>query len=84
MDEYVPATLLVNSNSDILVFRGQVNPYISIEQGTASFNVTRFVRKELRPIVQTTIYRAKKSKKPIKETVHFEQNGQDKNRYRSS
>ncbi len=76
MAAYVPATLLVNSNSDILVFRGQVNPYISIEPGNASFSVNKLVRKELRPTVQTAIYRAKKSKKEICETVRYEENGQ--------
>ena len=78
MKAYVPATLLVNSNSDILVFRGQVNPYVSIEPGNASFNLTNIVKKELRPTVQTTIYRAKKSKKDICETVRYEQDGQTK------
>ena len=76
MTSYVPATLLVNSNSDVLVFRGQVNPYISIEAGNASFNVTKLVRKELRPTVQTAIYRAKKSKKEICETVRYEEDKQ--------
>ena len=76
MAAYVPATLLVNSNSDVLVFRGQVNPYVSIEPGNASFNVTKLVRKELRPTVQTAIYRAKKSKMEICETVRYEEAGQ--------
>ena len=76
MAAYVPATLLVNSNSDVLVFRGQVNPYVSIEPGNASFNVTKLVRKELRPTVQTAIYRAKKSRKEICETVRYEEDGQ--------
>ncbi len=75
MAEYVPATLLINGNSDILAFRGQVNPYVSIEPGTASFNVIKLVRKELRPTVQTALYRAKKSKKEINETVRFELGG---------
>jgi two-component system CheB/CheR fusion protein len=76
MTAYVPATLLVNNNSDILVFRGQVNPYISIESGNASFSVTKLVRRELRPTVQTGIYRAKKTKKDVCETVRYEQAGQ--------
>ena len=53
MAEYVPATLLVNNNLEILVFRGQVNPYLTHESGTASFNVTKIIRKELRTDVQT-------------------------------
>jgi two-component system, chemotaxis family, CheB/CheR fusion protein len=76
MASYVPATLLVNSNSDVLVFRGQVNPYVSIEPGNASFNVTKLVRKELRPTVQTAIFRAKKTRREICETLRYEENGQ--------
>jgi signal transduction histidine kinase len=73
MAEYVPASLLLNNNLDVLVFRGKVNPYISIDSGVASLNAAKIVRKELRPTLQTAIYRAKKAKKDIKETVRLEQ-----------
>ncbi len=76
--EYGPATLLVNNNLDILVFRGDVAPYLSPESGAASFNVTKIIRKELRSQVQTALYRAKKEKKIIKEIVKFKQKGQPK------
>ncbi len=76
--EYGPATLLVNNNLDILVFRGDVAPYLTPESGAASFNVTKIVRKELRSQIQTALYRAKKEKKAFKETVHFKQKGQPK------
>ena len=65
--EYVPAALLVNSNLDILVFRGNITPYLSPESGQASLNVAKMIRKELRAEVQTAIYRAKKENKPVKE-----------------
>jgi two-component system CheB/CheR fusion protein len=55
LTQFAPATLLVNSNSDILAVRGQVNPYVSIEPGTTSFNVAKLVRKDLRPAVQTAL-----------------------------
>jgi hypothetical protein len=61
--EYGPATLLVNNKLDILVFRGDVAPYLSPESGAASFNVTKIVQKDLRSQVQTALYRAKKEKK---------------------
>ncbi len=63
---------------DILVFRGDVSPYLSPESGAASFNVTKIIRKELRSQVQTALYRAKKEKKAFKETVRFKQKGQPK------
>jgi two-component system, chemotaxis family, CheB/CheR fusion protein len=76
--EYGPATLLVNNNLDILVFRGDVAPYLSPESGVASLNVTKIIRKELRSQVQTAVYRAKKEKRVFKEKVRFKQKGQTK------
>ncbi len=76
--EYGPATLLVNNNLDIIVFRGDVAPFLSPESGVASFNITRIIRKELRSQVQTALYRAKKEKTAIKETVFFKQKGNQK------
>ena len=75
LSQYAPATLLVNNSSDIIAIRGQVNPYVLIEAGTPSFSVAKLVRKELRPTIQTAIYRAKKAGKEVKETVHFEHEG---------
>ncbi len=76
--EYGPATLLVNNNLDILVFRGDVAPYLIPESGAASFNVTKIIRKELRSQIQTAIYRAKKEKKAFKETVRLNKKGNQK------
>jgi two-component system CheB/CheR fusion protein len=76
--EYGPATLLVNSKLDILVFRGDVAPYLSPESGAASLNITKIIRKELRSQVQTAVYRSKKENKAFKEKVRFKQKGQPK------
>ena len=71
--EYVPAAMLVNSNLDILVFRGNVTPYLSPESGQTSLNITRILRKELRSEVQTLVYRAKKeSKAVVEEAIRFQ------------
>ncbi len=78
MAEYVPATLLVSNNLDILFFRGQVNPYLRHESGTASLNVTKMVRKELRTNVQTSVYLARKENKTQKETIQFKSDGEQK------
>jgi two-component system CheB/CheR fusion protein len=72
MAEYVPASLLLNSNLDVVVFRGKIDPYISIDAGAATLNVAKIVRKELRPALQTAVYRAKKDRKNIEDTVRFE------------
>jgi two-component system CheB/CheR fusion protein len=72
MAEYVPASLLLNNNLDIVVFRGKIDPYISIDAGNATLNVAKIVRKELRPAIQTAAYRAMKDRKNIEDTVRFE------------
>jgi two-component system, chemotaxis family, CheB/CheR fusion protein len=74
LEQYVPSTLLVNNNSDIVAIRGMINPYISVESGTPSFSIAKMVRKELRPTIQTAIFRAKKTGQPVKQKVRFEQN----------
>ena len=67
--DYVPAALLVNSNSDVLLFRGNIAPFVLPESGLGSFNIAKITRKELKSEVQTMIYRAKKENKPIKESA---------------
>ncbi len=77
--EYGPAVLLVNAALDVLVFRGNISPYVMPESGYASLNLSKIVRKELRSEVQTAIYRAKKENKPAKENaVRFEHAGEQK------
>ncbi len=67
--DYVPAALLVNSNSDVLLFRGNIAPFVLPESGLASFNIAKIIREELKSEVQTMIYRAKKENKPAKENA---------------
>ena len=77
--EYVPAALLVNSDLDVLIFRGNIAPYVLPESGLASLNLAKIIRKELRSEVQTIIYRAKKEDRLVKENaVRFEYAGEQK------
>ena len=78
MAKYVPPTLIVNNNLDILSFHGQVNPYLIHEPGTASLNVKKIVQKDLRAPIQTAVYLARKTDKPFKETVQFKKEGKQK------
>jgi len=78
LSEYAPATLLVNNNLEILVFRGKVDPFLTHESGPASLNLAKIIRKELRTDVQTAIYRARKENQALKETVQFQYEGQQK------
>ncbi|NLD51232.1 MAG: hypothetical protein GX660_29195, partial [Clostridiaceae bacterium] len=78
LEQYIPAALLVNSNLDVLFFRGQVNPYLTHDPGTASLNVSKLICKELRSQVQSAIYRVRKDNKAYNEIVRLEQKEQQK------
>ena len=78
LSEYVPASFILNDNLDVIVFRGDVDPYISVASGVASFNISKIVRKELRSTLQTALYRVKKGKKEVNEKVRIEQDKQTK------
>ena len=77
--DYVPAALLINSDLDVLIFRGNIAPYVLPESGLASLNLAKIIRKELSSEVQTIIYRARKEDKLVKENaVRFEYAGEQK------
>jgi len=60
LTDYVPASLLLNSNLETIVIRGNVAPYLKLESGETSLNLAKIIRKELRTEVQTLVYRAGK------------------------
>lgn len=76
--EYTPASILLNEDLDVIVFRGEVDPYISIDSGVASLKAIKIVRKDLRPTLQTGLYRAKKTNKKVVEKVRIEEEKQSK------
>jgi two-component system, chemotaxis family, CheB/CheR fusion protein len=79
MSRFVPAMMLVNSNLDILIFRGYMAPYILPESGVASLNINKIIREELKIEIQSGIYRAKKEGKHVTiEDVKFKTNGNTK------
>ena len=67
LTDYVPASLLVNNNLDVIITRGNVAPYIKFESGEATLNLAKVLRKEVRATVQTLIYKTKKENKPTRE-----------------
>ena len=76
LTDYVPASLLVNSNLDTIVIRGNLAPYMKLESGLASLNLAKVLRKEVRADVQNLVYRAKKEDKIIREdAIRFEHQG---------
>jgi two-component system CheB/CheR fusion protein len=79
LSRYTPPGVVVNEDMDILIFRGNLTPYISPSSGEASLNLMQMVREELRFELQTANYLAKKQKQPVKRTgIVFKQNGKHK------
>ncbi len=73
LTEYVPASLLVNNNLDVIITRGNVAPYIKLESGETSLNLAKVLHREVRATVQTLIYKAKKDNKATREeAISFE------------
>ncbi|MEH2078752.1 MAG: hypothetical protein V7K89_01680 [Nostoc sp.] len=66
LNQYAPAGLVVDTNLEILQFRGHISPYLEPIPGQASLNLLKMVKQELRRELQTTISQAKLQKLPLK------------------
>lgn len=77
LSRYVPASVLVNKDLEIIKFHGNTSHYMSPASGKASLNLLRMVKDELVFEVRTLIFRAKKECRPTKkEGLRFAINGQ--------
>jgi two-component system, chemotaxis family, CheB/CheR fusion protein len=76
INQYAPPGVLVNSELEILQFRGPTSAYLEPPTGKASFDVLKMAREGLMLPLRAALNRAKKENKPIrKEHVQVEQNG---------
>ena len=77
LTKYVPAGVVVNSEMEIVAFRGDTGPFLKPAPGQASFSLTKMAREELRFDLQSVVFKAKKERKPVvREGVEFKDNGQ--------
>ena len=60
VSEFAPPGVLVNSNMDITLFRGETAPFIKVPSGQASFNLFKMAKPELVPDLRMAIQAAKK------------------------
>ena len=65
LSRYAPAGVLVNSDLEILQFRGQTNPYLELAPGKASLNLLKMARLELRLELRSALHKAKQQDLPI-------------------
>jgi two-component system, chemotaxis family, CheB/CheR fusion protein len=60
LSRYVPASVLVNKDLEILRFRGSTSRYLEPASGKASLHLLKMIREELAFDLRTVIHRAKK------------------------
>lgn len=76
LNQYAPAGVVVDTNLEILQFRGQISSYLEPTPGKASLNLLKMAKEEMRRELQTAIYQARQQKLPIKrEGVQIMQGG---------
>jgi len=60
LSNYAPAGVIVNSDMEILQFRGKIVPYLEPASGQPSYNLLKMVQPELLPNIRMMIQSAKK------------------------
>ena len=71
LGRYAPAGVLVNSNLEVLQFRGRTSPYLEPPTGEASFNLLKMARENLSLELGTAIREAKKKNVPVQRNVRL-------------
>jgi two-component system CheB/CheR fusion protein len=66
LSHYVPASVLVNKDLEILRFRGSTSRYLEPTSGKASLHLLKMVKEELSFELRTVIHRAKKEGRTVK------------------
>jgi len=73
---FVPASVLVNKDLEILRFRGATSRFIEPASGKASLHLLKMIKEELAFDLRTVIHRAKKEGRPArKEGINLGTNG---------
>jgi len=76
LSRYVPASVLVNKDLEILRFRGSTSRYLEPASGKASLHLLKMIKDDLSFDLRTVIYRAKKEGRTVKrEGVMLNANG---------
>ena len=65
---YVPASVIINYDMDILQFRGSTSLYLQHSAGKASLNILKLIRPEMAFELRTAIHNAIKTKKRVEKS----------------
>jgi two-component system, chemotaxis family, CheB/CheR fusion protein len=66
--QYVPASVIINYDLEILQFKGITTPYLQNSSGKASFNILKMAHPEITFELRNAIHHAIKTKQTIKKT----------------
>ncbi len=66
--QFVPASVIVNHDMDILQFRGNTAPYLQNAPGKASFNILKMAHLEITFELRNAIHHAIKTKQTVRKT----------------
>jgi two-component system CheB/CheR fusion protein len=75
LSQYAPVGVIVDSELEIVQFRGQTSAYLQPPSGRPSFNLLKMAKEELRLELRTAIHQAKKHSIAVKkEGIHVKEN----------
>jgi two-component system CheB/CheR fusion protein len=74
--EFSPAAVVVNSELEVLQFRGRTSDFLEHPSGTATLNVLRMAREGIALDLRAAISKALKQKVPVKQSSHLRREGQ--------
>jgi two-component system, chemotaxis family, CheB/CheR fusion protein len=66
LDRYAPVGIVINSDLEIVHFRGQTSPYLESAPGRASHNLLKMAKDGLKIELRTAIHQAKQRNLPVK------------------
>jgi two-component system, chemotaxis family, CheB/CheR fusion protein len=69
LDLYAPAGIVVNSDLEIVHFRGQTSSYLEAAPGRASHNLLKMAKEGLKLELRTAIHQAKQRELPVKKVA---------------
>lgn len=66
LENYTPASILVNEKGDIVYINGKVSKFLELNSGEAQMNVFRMAKEELKYVVSNAIHQARTNKEEVK------------------
>ena len=76
MNRFVPASIVVNDEMEIVQFRGKTGPYLEPASGNPTFSLSKMAREGLLVDLREALTKAKKRNEPIrKQGIRIQSNG---------